>query len=378
MKRFIVEQFDFPVSDNTKQEIEFFLLREKLIYDTKEELYCSGRYRDFFEHYNEESIHSFIDEFAKRRADYVLKGKQLLSEQENAQLYFRSLAENYIWEIQQKKLFDMQCLWRAGKIKLKEMEVSRDFLFEEINIKNCKAIRKITKEELSIYIDYMLSDYCSEKEHTCRWQDYNFIKSGVLKHGYNAMPAWYTFYDKAIGSENLLSLPDIKGEKENEYLLAARQNALALQPPFEYEMDERPDLKFNFKTLEFFVTTFEDKSLFKYFYASEKTNPDIDDNRGLNEALRLLGLCNDPVSIEAGADWKLQVIEAAKKTRKKKITEALLSVFNEYCLRLKTKLSFSDDATETRLQLMARKVESYKNEILRGRKQKGESQDFDF
>ena len=61
------EYFDAPLSDIVKHEIEQHLLREKIIYQVKEDLYCNPRYKNFFENYDDETIHAFAEQYAKRK-----------------------------------------------------------------------------------------------------------------------------------------------------------------------------------------------------------------------------------------------------------------------------------------------------------------------
>jgi hypothetical protein len=374
------EYFDAPLSDIVKHEIEQHLLREKIIYQVKEDLYCNSRYKNFFENYDEETIYAFAEEYAKRKSFYLLNGDKQLEQEETNQLYFYQLAEKFIWEIQQKKLFDLQCLWRAKKIQLDGVEVTKDFLYLESDIKNCPHIKPITGDELQVYVDYLLSENYSDNEHNRQWQDYDFIKSQRLMFGDSAIPSWYMFYDKYVNLKSMHDLPDIKGEKESYYLdlLCKKQSAVIDVDSDKNEIEVKPPLHFNYKTLEFFVNTFEDKAIIRYFYAAEKSHPDLDQNAELNHALQLLKDSDDIIPVHTNKSWKEAVLSAAKFYKTKRISQALVSVYDQYLMRKKTNLPFYDEFVNVKQQLLMRNVEQYKKQILLARKLNGESQDFTY
>lgn len=382
MKKLYTENAEFPLPALVKQEIEHKLLFEKINYRNKEELYCKARYKSFFDHYDDETIHSFIEEYARKKALYLLQGANIIKEEETKQLYFRNLAENFIWEIQQKKLFDLQCLWRAGKVCVDGVEVTRDFMYLGAGIRNCNLVERITREEVELYMEYVLSDEYCDEEHGINWQNYDRIKSNTLLAGYkSSVPAWYNYYDKNMRVGSPLELPDTKGESEQFYIDLYNRKKAKEQDDFpanEYEADEKPPLKFNYKTLEFFVTTFEDKSIVKYFYAAEKHHPDLDKNAELDEALQLLRECDEKNPIEANSNWKEAIILAGKQLKLRKTAGAMLTAFDEYNLRIKTKLPFFNETDQLKQQLILRSVAKYKEQILEGRKLNNEPADFDF
>jgi len=375
MKKINIEQSGFPLSDQAKKEIEFKMREEKLVYEIKEELYCLDRYRIFFDHYNEESIHAFIDEFAKRKAYYVLNGQHLLDEEENGKLYFRNLAGHFIWQIQQKKLFDLQCLWRAGELDMEEISVTKDFLLFETQIRDCKLIDEISEVELKIFIEYILSDDYSEINHAGSWQNYERIKAGDSML-FSTVPAWYEFYDRALRKNSLHLLPNKKGDKEKFYLDLSAQSSKIIST--KEKENEQPDLKFNYESLEFFIRTFEDSRMAKYFYAAEKNHPEINYNGELNEALYLLQLSDERIPVQPGVNWKEAIINAAKHFKKNKIADALQHVFDEYKIRLAAGIPFCTENDLLRQQIVKADVEKYKKQILKARQRNGEPEDFKY
>jgi len=380
-KKINTDSFDFHLSLSLKQEIEQKLRCGKLIDQLKEDLYCSPRYRNFFDSYDEETIHSFVEAYANKKAFYIIHGKELLQKEEVRQLYFHNLAENLIWEIQQKKLFDLQCLWRAEKVILKDVKVTKDFFSLEASIKSCPHIEPVTRDELQLYIDYLFSDDYSDKDYYMQWQDYDFIKNQSLMFCNSGIPAWFRFFDKQVHGKNMHDLADIRGEKEFFYLdLLNKKNSSVkkLHEDVQNENNAKPSLHFNFKTLEFFINTFEDKSIVNYFYAAEKISPELSKNAELDESLQLLTGSDENIPIHANNDWKDAILEAAKILKTKKIAEALWIVYDQYMIRIQTKLPFYNEDENIRQQLILRNIENYKSQILKARVLNGEPEDFNF
>jgi hypothetical protein len=364
------------LSDASRDEIERIVERDRLYREIREDLCCNSRYERFFSHFDDASVHDFIAYYAGRKSEYLLHGESRLHEAESAQLYFRHLAERCFWEIQQKKLFDLQCRWRAGEVALPEIEVSRDFLVQEFAIRSSYLVSPVTKEELQIYIDYLQSDLYTPESHQSRWQDYDYF-STAWRSGEAVFPKWYVFYDEAIGCGDLFSLPDLKGERERKYLRHAPPHRGANSGQNLPAPVKKPELKPDYKTLEFFVYTFEDKSLARVFEATENTTRHRDDDR-VEEALQILRLSESPVPMPASGDWRHAVMAAADAFRRKSLIQALYGVFEEYRLRLGAGLAFAESTDEALVEMLRAGVARYKEAILQGRRSLNEPADFGY
>jgi hypothetical protein len=247
------------------------------------------------------------------------------------------------------------------------VEVTRDFLLLEFDIRSCDLVPPVSAEELNLYIDFLRAFPGEAGTQRARWQDYESIRAGS-KTG--ALPAWYAFYDDAIG-HSLLALPDLKGEKEMQYLQGLQTGAAP-------EQASPAGLVADYKTLAFFVSTFEDKALLRYFDVMEAGHPDISGAAQLDEALQLLRESDEPVPVAAAADWQEAVIAAAQAHSVKKTAAALRAYYAEYRLRLDAGLSFTGDADPLVLDLLRDKIAVYKKNILRGRRRLDEPCDFNY
>ena len=290
-------------------------------------------------------------------------------------------------EIQQKKLFDIQCLWRAEKITIKEIKLTYDFHTWAQKIFSCPFIEPVSEAELDIYIQYLQSEnFQHEKDFFCSWQDHRRIKDAYNND--NAMdnfPEWYDFHNGRTGLSIYLQFPDIRGEKEEYYLNLWRtehhKNVKTEQKIMKEIAAEFPLTQIGYKPhisyyqkgwLSWFVDTFEDEQTQEVFerYGGEFNFEDYDNT--LDDDLDELANADRIVPMQGWFDWREAVHKAADKYRREKIIEAMPSAYQQYRFRVEANLGFEKDENYVDLN------EWYYNAILRGRELNGEKRDFDF
>ncbi|MBK8416028.1 MAG: hypothetical protein IPL22_16890 [Bacteroidetes bacterium] len=343
---------------------------EELVRDTIRELYSNARYWEFFKGFNEESVHDFITEYASKKAWYLLNGERLLLKKEKEHFRFRELAEKCFWEIQQKKLFNLQAEWRAGLIELPGVEVTRDFLCWEKAIATCPFLDPVTPNELSFYMDYLESGMQSDKNWFYNWQDYD-----TYRHAENcpeAIPAWYRYYDSKYGTDYLMMLPDKKGEEEKLYIREWRKQNSSSQ---EAELHEEelltgpgPNLYVNYETLDFFISTFESRNLKDYFLAAELKPEDETNDAELQDALRILSRAGKNVTLPKATDWREAIIAGAAQYKSKRIMANLPFVYDEYLFRLKNGIAQRPTDEDQAYQEYIAFTTLYRHQVNEGRK----------
>jgi hypothetical protein len=217
----------------------------------------------------------FLERYAGERASSLVDGHNFwnIGQREEVNLVQEALGR--LWEIQQRKLFELQCRWRANEVALPagQVELSQDFDTWGSRIERCPLVPPITAAEVDDYLAYLLSDACtdadSEFSRPREWQNYERCRrylmlqaegedpdevrrnagqhAGAGMGGLAAMlddfflnyPDWYAHCDAVAGPPNLvLYLPDLRGEKEAYYLHFAHTG----QAPDPYADDEDDDL----------------------------------------------------------------------------------------------------------------------------------------
>ena len=178
-------------------------------------------------------------------------------------------AHDHLKMIQNKKLFDLQCLWRAERIALEGVHICYDFEAWGEDILNCPFLEPVTKDDIRMYQDFLPNADVDFREisNLYELQDYDQIKEGyTADEDVDPMPDWYDYHNVRTGnSALLLLLPDTRGQKEDFYIGLYREDSMKDQPTrAPYVMEDRPYLSTsNLEKVLFFVKTFEAIAVFK-------------------------------------------------------------------------------------------------------------------
>jgi len=356
--------------------------------DIEHDLRTNPKYLAFFAQYSKSSIDVFIDFYKKKKADWLTYGKTYLENEQHRVLKYSEIAEQKLWEIQQAKLFDTQCLWRAEQITIPEIKTSYDFLYWEKVIENCPFLSPISEEEFNLYREYILSedsnlDADPFQRSSAGWQKYNDYKASFQSDDDALLdsPEWYLYYNNMRYDNSCLQLPDIRGGKETFYrdLYFKSSEAQICAVQTQEEKDPRPyfyyDQGRNFLD---FITRFEERKVVEYAkimnYADE-----LDDDEELDDALTTLKNAEGRVEIEStGDDWRTAVIKTANLYVKMKVYTALENVYENYLQWLKLGIAFKPHQDENKIARVKRMVDALNNSILMGRGLNNEPEDFNF
>ncbi len=386
--KYQVQQLPQHVQEKFDEEIKAELIRQQ----TEEELKSNPAIQHYFSSFNEQSVEGFIRNYARKKALYIMQGPNIINNKENEDLKFKVLAEDALWTIQQKKLFNLQCQWRAEQIKLKGIEHTNQFLLLSANIQHCPYITPISRAEMDLYIKYLQSAFVGDLFWLNSWQDYDAFKADHL-HDQQAseeernmmatrIPSWYSFYDYHMGTDVLMSLPDYRGEKEQQYRSIARKRQAEeiKQQNLSRKLDDRPFINaFDSITLEEFIKEFENKSLLKYCKAVEGFNNRLDANIDVEDAINTLRNACEEISLAASEDWREAIIESARNYELKQISNMLPVVFQEYHFRRENSINFSQSELDKKRAESAFQIcEVARKQILKGRLISGEAEDFNF
>jgi len=374
---------------NTEEEKQKALWRQQKHLEIKAELQQNEKLHQFLEKTYPTSRAGFIDEYAGEKVRWLEWGPKYMQWLEKEDLQWVNNAFERLKEIQQKKLFDAQCLWRAEKLIIEEVKLTNDFIYWEKDILNCPFITPVTEEEVEMYMQYLRSfNFENEQGWFSFWQDYKGIKAAYNDDNETRnFPDWYDFHNGRTGLSVYLLLPDIRGEKEEFYLrlwsaeikrqheLEKKKKENEPQAPVA-QQDMRPRLNYhNNGWLTWFVSTFEDKQTQEMFqrYGGEHPFSGSDSDEFLHNDLTTLGKADGLVPIEAWFDWKEAIHKAADKYRREKIAEALPIAFEQYRMNIELQIAFEKPETETE-----NPNEGLSGAILKGRELNGEPRDFNF
>lgn len=364
-------------------------IQEEIEKDLRE----NPKYNSFFEKYHPNSKDIFIDSYKWKKSDWLKYEDIYLNSEEEAVFKYKLLAEECLWQIQQKKLFNFQCEWRAENKETEEIQFTGDFMKWERNIRNCPFLEPISKDEAELYKEYILSDDFERIyfESDIEWQNYNQLKRNFQSEdNYDEFsdshyPEWYQYYDNRYGTSHLLNLPDIRGEKEMYYITKYKENKKA-----EFENEKKRKIEngtyeeqvFDIRSyagaygeaLEEFVMNYENDKIQRLYRADLAMPMEIEDDEELFRSLTALMEAKEKIDMVYGDDWRSSIINTARQFENMKIYECFDSVYAEYLQRLNMGISYEHSEDNS----IDRKYDQSKKIILSGRKINGEPEDFNF
>ena len=333
----------------------------------------------YFSQFSSASVENFIDHLLRNKNMWMQYGHTYTDRMETDGVQWVYSAFSHLQTIQQKKLFDVQCLWRAEKLAIKEIELCCDFKVWEQDILNCPFIDPVSQEDIELYIAYLQQENKDEPGWLESWQDYFEIKEAYNTGNESGdFPDWYDFYNGRKGTGVLMTLPDTRGDKEEFYKDILRQfdnekNA-AKNEEWERTHDKRPYLQsYDKKQMDWFVHTFENKEAQQLYKSFEWGHRNREKEEIMEQDLELLFSATEDVPIAAHHNWMEAVQLAAEKYRVKKITEAIPEAWEQYMINIQTGIAFQPNGSSYQ---WLKDLES-KN-ILEGRALNGEPADLNF
>jgi hypothetical protein len=389
-------------------------------------------FQAFYAQYDPKSIEEFIKDYARQKLNVCQSEFLYKAQYDSYHTQFLRLADDYIDMILQKKLFNLQCQWRAGLVELPLVDFIGDFDYWSNHIRACPFLPLITAAEIDLCtrflkegIDWSQNNYAEkvwqEYDH---FQNYFFIQSQEDKeaakksvyYDYADLPSLYSFFDEHQGTGDLVHLPNIRGEKEADYRhegfmigynqrVAETKTADATEEEEADETEnvtdttavldtkESPETKVYLPNLygfggesQVFVDAVEDahtQEMFKYYRHYKQRDNDYN-YEGLEDDLAFLQEFNEPIKIEAFDDWRTAIMVATYRFKQNKAAEMLPYAYDTYLLE------FEDEDEETILlkrlakhrfdpNQRAYKILSYhKEEFLDGREALTGKRDFDY
>ncbi len=344
------------------------------------------KYKEFFNQYNQASIERFKEYFAGEKASLVVNSKYYIDHVENAESRFSFLAWEKLWEIQQRKLFDMQCLWRAKQIDIPEIKITNDFNYWSHKIEECLFLSPITSGEVERYVHFLENssyDGIFNFDHT-DWQEYDDFKQHYFDSESEYVqepPAWYEYYEAVTGLSSLYHLPNVRGEKEEKYIKIARDQRNAKEKEKNRNKpitptDNKPDFYYyQEEELSKFINKFEE---YKIQYARECREKwyDVYDDKDLEEAIETLKLADKPIHLDGKMEWHESIIAASNNYIKQKIIERFPVVYKSYLFRIQNGLAFEKERGWR--EGIDHVGDYFKELVLEGRELLGEPRDFNY
>lgn len=321
--------------------------------DFAEDLRSHPRYQAYFEDYSAESVADFIQKYADDKYEWHSDKKRIYSSADYRRTQFLSDAERFLEYILQKKLFNLQCLWRADLIDLPLVECTYDFKYFSNDILNCPFIEPITEEEIEVGIRFLLESDDEIDPHYRCWQDYADFKIWEIEEetgeemdmrddsskyygSAEEMPAFYTFYDTYMKTSHLFNLPDIRWEKEKYYLDAVRaenQRKHEKEKADQSPKEPRKPLLHHFYKDKFIAACEDPATQELYGFVQEAVRlyryDDFSDDLEFLIELRNMG---EEIALVPHTDWYQGIEDTVRHVKNKKTADMLPYAHQTYLL----------------------------------------------
>ena len=361
-----------------REGLERVAKEQKVFEDILEDLNTNPLYKEHFEKYHPHSVFMFKNNYAKFKANAILYGYLYLKQDEEKTLQYRKQAVDCMWEIQQKKLFTLQCQWRAGLINLEGIIYTDEFDNWGSNIPNCPWISRISLEEINEYIQYLGEVKSKEVFYPDNYQDYQHNTGNLWNWTqWEAKPIpYYAWWYGKHGDEEI-HLSDKRGERERYYWgqLAPEQKKRAEEMMAAPGYDARPCL-FEQTHFDIFVEKFEDKRLIEFHKLEKEYQHVYSEWDYFDDQVNLLKEAGNDFPIEYHEDWHYAVIQAGLSYMQTMVAKALPIVYDEYLFRIQNGIApeFPSNCKEKHGWSA---LEMHKEQIKKGMAILGETGEFD-
>lgn len=311
---------------------------EKKRAEFREEIKRNKAVRKHYSDYSDADVESLIDGYALAKARLKVQGNYTTFHHEKLLKEWTGRAWFALCEIQHKKLFDMQCYWRAGEIaSLPLIKWSEHFESLPVPILDYEALPDISPQEIDDYIRFLKTPQGEVhiRYSTAEYQNHRSIKESYGSEG-GFIPEYYEYHNMLSGNSRLLSLPDMRKEEEDrlfhialEYNRKQNQKKEASAPPvpqtkyLQRNDDEEIVLAglLGEKDVAAFI-----KDLAKWI----KEKPDSE----TDWAMGYLGSCYpEDVPMPAALRWQDALEKAALQHITLKLQETLPVIYEEYQMK---------------------------------------------
>ena len=393
-----------PWEDTIKWAYESARQKENIYKQTKKELTHKPSAKAFLKQF--QNVEHNIDFYAWQKSQWMVDRPHLEWCLEYRSLNILLASQACLGNIQQKKLFDKQCEWRAEIFKHPSIETTHDFIYWEKNILNCPFISPISEEDIALYLEFLKVYLGENLTFLSGWQDYNSFNSSFAtvaktmqekkekKEGEDddddeeeddsLMPPWYIFVNEHTGNGHYLLLPDVRQEKEWKYSRIGQEEErrIHIEKLKKNQPDKRPFLFMSGKDqMENFINQVEEdpKEILKAYNVHQQfyNNPEEEEMDWVKEAWSDLEDCFESFPIAAGiTDWKEALITTARQWTNTKIARNLPFFYQDYLFRNASGIANACD--EEKVESYSEMVKNFKESILLGRALSGEPRDFNF
>lgn len=336
------------------------------------------QHKDFFSQYSAHSVKLFIERYAEQKANLEAYGDFTKYQERNLMDEWQTGAWDALEHIQQKKLLDTGLLWLAEEVRdLPEISLSFDFDHVSKHILDYSGIPDVNRDEIDFFIQYLRNEADEMAIYLmyASYHDISHLHQSYPKDTETGIP-YYDYHNTYSGNDKLFHLPNIRREKEMEYIKLANKHQQAAQKAassLSGKKEQKAYLSSDEEELIKFARNFGQLKTASFIADYRKWFHNQPDSSYKWAASYLKWIYPENVILKQDIPWNEALFSAAVAHKKEKICEMLPAVYEEYLMKRNTGIRISRNEDETDdLDDIFRKM------ILQGRILKGEPEDFNF
>ncbi|MGV9004891.1 hypothetical protein [Flavobacterium sp.] len=381
------EKIDQYTKDRFEQGIKALEDEKELKIKWRKEIDSNEELQLYLSQYKPASVETFVIHYVNAKYNVHRHGDMYMKIAEDERSKWIDLAHDHLKFILQKQLFDLQCQWRAEEIKLAGVNKCLDFEIWGQDILNCPFLKPITKEEIIEYQEFLMKATLEYSTHDMDgdWQNYDSIKECYQNDGdQTSVPYWYQYHYLLTGTNHILSLPDIRGPKEDFYrkIYFSSKEKESEQKKIKNKennepiplVDHRPFLSgMDQNVTDYIFEKYEDSQMQKKRQYYTQGMEEGSDNSYYEDMFRELLETNEDVPVGTNYSIRDAIQLAYHQYMAQKVAEHLPTAHEQYLFNRKMGFVVQGD----KFYLMD--VDGiYTKSILDGRELNGEPKDFDF
>lgn len=376
------------------EQVEIARKREAFEDAVKRQLRTDERMQAYFKQFAPDSVEAFIEAYAENKSGWYQYVENYWYQTENKQSEAYDLSKGALNEIARKKVFDQMCRWLNREVAFDGIEVAPDWDYWLRNPLYFPAAEPVTLEEVEAHIAYIQQlpedveywDFTFHSSHTPRYLDdeNNDLNNpdGSETDDEEHYGRWFRYYDNIFHAPNGLRVSLDRINKEDYYRAIAKKKETEKNPsPAVNPSDWPPYLDYE-KQLELqdrYVAqyeSYENKIAFEGWRWSQSTSRFTE---MIESTIYNLEDLEEFVPVTPNDDWREGLNVALEMYKRGKVVDALPAVYEEYLILLHNDLGFDDwlpaDGNKNEEPIW---IQSYKAEILEGRRILNEPADFNY
>lgn len=348
----------------------------------KEEVLNSAYIQNLRLTHREYNIKSVVDMIVRKKIRIYTNEKFLVSEWDKHHLQNVEFARKLLDLILLKKLFNMECLWRAEELRIDGIEISGDFYYWSGDLQNCPFLEPITQREIEVLRMFMQTHGFEIKNWS--WEmgmeyDFDSWMRKNEKGDLDQLPEFFEYYDSLMGTFYLLNKPNIRGEKEEFYKKiyythfgeewerkqAETKDNPPVLPSFGPFSKAGTDLLLQTEPADFF-------ELLEAFKVREQNLNGTFRKIALQEMETYFSRSGEEVFLPAWMVWDDGMEYTYNRHRNEKAANVLELALDEYQLKSELRMFDTTAIEKKKAECISRQY------ILKGRQLAGEKEDFEF